>query len=243
MSWLAKINLNIVVAKIGTFKSAILLIILIATCLYCGYRVGNFFHGYQKMTMEQQKKRLDELYNKQDGQIRRINTLEVELEVERIANQKSHRLLKEIEEEHYRVKKELAFYEKVMAPEKQADGLVVDKVLFTPTGSPNHFSYEVVLVQQRIKKRYAKGNVDISFVGSFNKKPKKLTLQEVSKISEKSLKFSFKYFQIFEGELTFPEGFIPDKVKLSAVMPKSKHQAYQKIDESYPWRTVIEKFN
>ena len=62
MNWLAKINLNTVVVHLGAFRSALLLILLVATCLYSGYRIGNFYHGYQLKTLAQQKVRLDLLY-------------------------------------------------------------------------------------------------------------------------------------------------------------------------------------
>ncbi len=243
MSWLAKINLNTVVSRIGTFRSAILLLALIVTCLFCGYRVGNFFHGYQKQTMLQQKQRLDSLYDKQGEQTRRINTLEVELEVERLANHKSQKLLKEIERQHYQVKKELAFYEKVMAPEKQADGLVIDNVLISETSSPNHFRFQIALVQQKVKKRYAKGSVELSFQGSLDNKPHKLNLSKIAKLTKKQLSFNFQYFQIIQGEFTFPENFNPEKVELAAILPKSKWQAYQRVNESYSWQSVLKSFS
>jgi hypothetical protein len=243
MSWLAKINLNTVVLRLGTFRSAILILALIITCLFCGYRMGNFFHGYQKQTMQQQKERLDNLYRKQGEQTRRINTLEVELEVERLANQKSQKLLKEMEEQHYQVKKELAFYEKVMAPEKQADGLVVDNLVISATTSPNHFRFQVTLVQQKVKKRFAKGHVQLYFIGSLNNKPHKINVNKIAELSKKQLSFNFQYFQIIQGELTFPDNFRPEKVELSAILPKSKWQSYQRVDESYPWQSVIENFS
>ena len=242
MSWLAKINLNTVVLRLGTFRSAILILALIITCLFCGYRMGNFFHGYQKQTMQQQKQRLDRLYSKQGEQTRRINTLEVELEVERLANQQSQKLLKEMEAQHYQVKTELAFYEKVMAPEKQADGLVIDNVLISATTSPNHYRFQVALVQQKMKKRYAKGKIELVFVGSLNNKPHKINLTKIAELSKKQLSFNFQYFQIIQGELTFPNNFKPEKVELSAILPKSKWQSYQRVDESYPWQSVLENF-
>lgn len=242
MSWLAKINLNTVVLRLGTFRSAILILALIITCLFCGYRMGNFFHGYQKQTMQQQKQRLDSLYSKQVEQTRRINTLEVELEVERLANQQSQKLLKEMEAQHYQVKTELAFYEKVMAPEKQADGLVIDNVLISATTSPNHYRFQVALVQQKMKKRYAKGKIELVFVGSLNNKPHKINLTKIAELSKKQLSFNFQYFQIIQGELTFPNNFKPEKVELSAILPKSKWQSYQRVDESYPWQSVLENF-
>jgi len=243
MSWLAKINLNTVVARMGTFRSAILLLTLIIICLFCGYRLGNFFHGYQKQTMQQQKQRLDDLYGKHVEQTKRINTLEVELEVERLASQQSQAMLKTIEQAHYQVKKELAFYEKVMAPEKQADGLVIESLTISPTASPNHFRFQAALVQQTVKKRYVKGHIELSFVGSLNNKPNKVSISKISTLSKKDLTFSFKYFQIIEGEFTFPDNFIAEKLELSAILPKNKWQEPHRVDENYLWQNVLEHYS
>ena len=239
MNWLAKINLTVVAERLGPFKSAILLLVLIFTCLFSGYRIGNFFHGYQIQTLAEQKQRLDNLYIKQMEQVRRIHTLEVELEVERLANQESLNLLKNMETEHYQVKKELAFYEKVMAPEKQADGLVLDDVSVWPTESPNHYRFQVTLVQQLLRKRFAKGYVQIVLEGSLNNKPHKLALSKISPQTKKDLSFSFQYFQILEGEFTLPEGFTAESLDVAIILPKGKWQKYKRIDESMIWRDVV----
>ena len=86
MKWLAKINLRVVIERIGAFKSAIFLLTLIAICLFSGYRLGNYYHHFQVTSLEQQKQRLDQLYQQQEQHIERIHTLEVELTVEQIAN-------------------------------------------------------------------------------------------------------------------------------------------------------------
>ena len=239
MNWLAKINLNTVVNRLGPFQSALLLIALIVTCLYSGYRIGNFYHAYQAQTMEEQKKRLDTLYAKQMDQTRRIHSLEVELEVERLANQESQNLLKSIETEHYQVKKELAFYEKVVAPEKQADGLVVDDVSIWPSESANHYRFQVTLVQQILRKRFAKGHITLKFKGSMSEKPTTVELSKISAHTRKELSFSFQYFQIIEGEFTLPESFKPESVELSVILPKKKWQKYKRLDESRMWSAVL----
>jgi len=239
MNWLAKINLNTVVIRLGAFRSAILLTLLIATCIYSGYRVGNFYHGYQVTTLAQQKIRLDALYEKNVQQNSRINTLEVELEVERMSNQRSQKVLKAMESQHYQVKKELAFYEKVMAPEKTADGVAVDRMSVYPTGSPHHFRFQIVLVQQQIRKRFAKGYVSFLLTGSLDNKPNQLALSNISSSTRKDLSFSFQYFQIVEGEFTLPEGFLPEKVELSTILPKNRWQKYQRINESFMWNDLI----
>jgi hypothetical protein len=243
MSWLAKINLNVVVKRLGAFRSALLLLVLIITCLFCGYRLGNFYHNYQLQVMQQQKQRLARLYATEVEHVKRINTLEVELEVERIANQKSQNMLKNIEQVHYQVKKDLAFYEKVMAPEKEADGIVIDELLISATQSPNHYRFQLALVQQQVKRRYAKGFVELTFFGSLNEQPSKLVLSKISNLTKKELSFSFKYFQIIEGEFTFPENFKPEKVELSTILPKNRWQKYHKLDASYLWSSVTKNLS
>jgi len=235
MNWLAKINFIVVIQRFGPYRSALLLVAAVGLCLYSGYRIGNYYHGHQIKTLGEQKQRLDSFYQQQNNQARRINTLEVELEVERLANQKSLTTLKAMEISHYKVKKELAFYEKVMAPEKQADGLVIDNIVVIPTESPNHYRFQVVLVQQRLKKRYAKGYVELNFVGSLDNKPKKIKLSEVSTLTQKELAFSFQYFQLLDGEFTLPEGFVVEQIEVSAILSKSKWQKYHRLDKSYAW--------
>ncbi|MGL1956542.1 MAG: hypothetical protein OCD00_04430 [Colwellia sp.] len=235
MNWLAKINLTIVAERLGPLRSALFLLILIGLCLFTGYRLGNYYHGFQVETLEQQKIRLDELYANQARQVARIHTLEVELAVESLANQGSQTTLKKMENAHYQVKKQLAFYEKVMAPEKEADGLVIDNMKILATQSPNHYRFQVVLVQQQLKKRYAKGFIELSFIGSLDDKPEQLTLANVSSLTRKELSFSFKYFQVVEGEFTLPEKFVPEKIVLSATLPKGKWQKYHKLDKSQTW--------
>jgi len=235
MNWLAKINLTVVTERLGPFKSALFLLTLIVLCLFIGYRLGNFYHNFQSTTLDQQKTRLEQLYQQQASQVERIHTLEVDLAVEQLASQNAQATLKEISLEHYQVKKELAFYEKVMAPEKEADGLVIDNLKITASQSPNHYNFQVVLVQQQLKKRYAKGYVDLVVIGSLANKPSQLKLSDVSSISRKELSFSFKYFQVIEGSFTLPENFIPEKIQLSAILTKSKWQKYQKLNKTQSW--------
>ncbi|MFT5756548.1 MAG: hypothetical protein ACI9LM_001267 [Alteromonadaceae bacterium] len=240
MNWLAKINLNVVVHRLGVFRSSLLLVLLIITCVFCGYRLGNFFHGYQIQAITEYKNRLEILYQQQVDQVKRLNTLEVELEVERLANQRSLNLLKNMETEHYQVKKELAFYEKIMAPEKQVDGVVIDDVSITPTTSSSHYRFQVALVQQLLRKRFVKGYIEISLTGSLENKPSTIKLSNISSLTKNDLSFSFQYFQIIEGEFTLPENFIPEQINVSTVLPKNKWQKYHRLEESYSWAKIIQ---
>jgi hypothetical protein len=236
MNWLAKINLTVVFERLGPFKSALFLIALIVLCLFTGYRVGNFYHNFQTITLAQQKNRLEQLYEEQIRQVERINTLEVELAVEQLANQNAQTTLEEMAAEHYQVKKQLGFYEKVMAPEKGANGVVIDGIKITPSKSPNHYHFQITLVQQQLKKRYAKGYVDLEITGSSQNTPTTLLLSDISSVIKKDLSFSFKYFQVISGNFNLPNDFFPENVHVSAILTKSKWQRYQKLNETISWR-------
>jgi len=235
MNWLAKINLKSIFLRLGTFKSALLVLIFCSLFLYIGYRVGNFYHSYQQDAIAQQHSRLQLLYQEQEKYIDKINTLEIELEIEKLANQKSIAMLHKIEADHFKVKKELGFYEKVMAPEKQAEGVVIDNLTIYPTNSKNHYRFQLVLVQQNKKKRYAKGYVTLAALGSLNDKPTKLELIKINKKNKAKFSFNFQYFQMIEGEFSLPKNFKPEQLISAAILPKSKWQKYHKLEKTYPW--------
>jgi len=236
MNWLAKINLRIVVQRLGAFKSALFLLVLISLCLFTGYRLGNYYHHSQTTNLEQQQVRLEQLYQQQEFYVERVHSLEVELAVEQLANQQAQAMLKKEALQFVEIKKQLAFYEKIMAPEKQAGSLVVDEVKIVATNTPNLYRFQVTLVQQRLKRRYTKGFIDLNFVGSLDQKPNRIKLSEVSSAVKKDLSFSFQYFQIISGEFTLPENFIAETLALTVNIAKSRSQKKMQFEQVLPWQ-------
>tara|TARA_B110000881_G_C18540847_1_gene498472 strand:+ start:233 stop:988 length:756 start_codon:yes stop_codon:yes gene_type:complete len=241
MNWLAKINLPLVIQRFGPYRSALLIVAMIAACWFVGYRMGNYYHGYQVQTLKEQKVRLDDLYATINETSRRIQTLEIELEVERLANVNVLNDLTAMKVDHYEVKKELAFYEKVMAPEKQAAGLAIDSIKVVATESKNHYRFQIALVQQLLKKAYVKGYVNLALIGSLNGKPKRIPLSSISEMSKSERAFSFQFFQLIAGEFFLPEGFVVEQIVVIAETTKNKWQKYKRIETLYPWPYAINK--
>lgn len=239
MNWLAKINIKTVINKLGPFNSALLIVGLIGISLFTGYRLGNFFHGFQTEKINIQQQQLIQLHQKNESHESRINTLEVELEIERLANEQARALIEKIEQEHYKAKMQLAFYQKVMAPEKTADGIALDSIVIAETESAGHFRFQVTLVQQTKNKRYAKGYIDFSLVGSLHGKPKTFKLSDITLLDKEALSFSFQYFQAIEGEIDLPDGFIPEQILVQVTLPKGRWQKYNLIEETYHWADVL----
>lgn len=243
MDWIKNITLSRLHQHFGAFK----LLIFSAFAFFCvaliAYKTGNFYQKHQSKLITEQSERLDKLYLQNEQSLSRINTLTVELEIERLANQKAQQALRSLEDDHFSIKKELAFYEKIMAPEKQANGIVIDEVTIVKSASENHYRIRVVLVQQQKSKRYAKGLVEVKFVGSLNNRPATINLKSVAELKKSDLDFSFQYFQVFETEFKLSPNFIPEKIAVAAIMPKGRWQKYHRIDESYPWPDFSTKTN
>ena len=91
-------------------------------------------------------------------------------------------------------------------------------------------------MQQQLKKRYAKGYVDIIVEGSLDNKPRQLLLSDISTVTRKNMSFSFQYFQVISGDFTLPNNFVAEKIQVSAILTKSKWQKYQRLNETLPWK-------
>ncbi|KGJ99366.1 DUF6776 family protein [Thalassotalea sp. ND16A] len=235
MNWLKKITISRLHARFGAFKLLICCAALLLVVAVMSYQAGNFYQKHQNRMIAEQTERLEKLYQKNEQAISQINTLQVELAIERLANQKMQQAFRTIEDDHFSLKKELAFYEKIMAPEKQANGIIIDEVEIAATNSPNHYRIRVVLVQQQKSKRYAKGHLKVTFDGSLVNRPATVNIANISELDQKALSFSFQYFQVIEGEFTLPDDFIPEKIDVSAILPAGRWQKQHRLDETYPW--------
>ncbi|TLU64282.1 hypothetical protein FE810_11795 [Thalassotalea litorea] len=235
MNWLKKITFAGLHHRFGAFKLWIFTLITILVISQLAYRVGNFYQGHQEKIIVTQNERLERLYRLNEEQQSKINILNVELEIERLANQDAMENLDELEKQQFELKKQLAFYEKIMAPEKQAQGFVIDEVLVSPSASENHYRLKVVLVQQLKSKRFASGHIEVEFVGSLNNRPATIKLANVSELDSKKRSFNFRYFQVIEGDFNLPKGFVPEKIEVAAILPAKGQQKYRRLQESYPW--------
>lgn len=222
--------------KYGRFRVLIALIALLGGCLYSGYWFGDQSLSRHRLLVETQAERLDELYRQSDQQLQQINFLKVEMEIEKQASTHVQAKLSALHQQNFKLQKELSFYQKIMAPELGAEGLQIDSVTIEPTAAERIFHYKVVLVQTRKDKRYAKGHIEFKIKGSLDNQSKTLDIKTlVAGLDKKALKFSFQYFKIFEGDMILPEGFAPQTILISAILPTGKWQKYERLDRQYPF--------
>lgn len=139
-----------------------------------------------------------------------------------ISFQKEIRLLKE----------ELVFYRGIVSPSTVKYGVKIQEFSLSQSGTKNRFQFKTVLTKQGKSKYSIRGVLNLSVKGLVDGKTKEFNFNEISEEELKSLKYSFKYFQIFEGFISLPEGFFPEQVKIRV---KSKTKKVKSLEKNINW--------
>ncbi|WP_199610567.1 DUF6776 family protein [Flocculibacter collagenilyticus] len=230
---------NQLITQHGRFKTGLAVVCFTSACFFSGMWFGNQNATLQQNKIDAQSQRLDKLYQDIEEQLKQVNFLAVELEVEKLASEQSHKDLAALQKKIFDLRKELTFYQKVMAPELISEHLVIESLHVMPLEQANRFTFKLVLMQANKKKRYAKGHIKLAIKGKLNNKVIIYDLAELAKLSDKDKKFNFQYFQIFEGDFSLPKQFKPEELQVAVVLPKGKWQNYHRIDENVSWQNVL----
>jgi len=175
----------------------------------------------------------------------RVKTMETSLaqatmalDIERKTISEMNSTLLSLQAESLEQQLALRFYQKVMAPEYTANGVHIEKVILTQGISDRHIRFEVLIAQLEKRKRYIKGNLALEILGSFDGKPQVLNVSEMVK-SAKDLKVSFRFFQHVKSDFELPEGFMPERLKVTIKMPRQRSQKAANVTQEYPWNELI----
>ena len=221
--------------RLGRFQFLLLLVILISLVAFWGYKLGVYFEVALEKEIDQQKYRLTNLYQELNDKTRKINYLSVELEVEQKANVQIQQELLTLREELFELRRELNFYQKVVAPELVADGISVEQFDVEPTSIEGRYIFRFALVQTNNQKRYAKGYVRLKMNAIKDEKKVSFNLAELANLTNDQLKFNFHYFQYFEGEFELEHNMLPEELEVKVIRPKSRWQKYQVFTQTLEW--------
>lgn len=227
-----------IVAHIGAFKFYLLMLLLLGGAAFLGFKGGNFAFEQQNQHIAQLNNSIGNLKSENDELTKRLNILGVELEIARLANQETHDAIQEGLDNQVALKRELSFYQKVMAPELEEDGFTIDSLNIEATGSVNYYRFSLVLMQQDKRRSMVKGAVDMQLIGSLEGKPVSLDLRQLL-TQEQRLNFSFRYFEVLKGTFVLPEGFVPEQVLVASQLADAKW-GKGKLDRTFSWRDAAQ---
>ncbi|MBE1301926.1 MAG: hypothetical protein GJ680_18725 [Alteromonadaceae bacterium] len=232
-------NLEQIKRRVGAFKFYVTLIVVLSVCGYAGYSVGVRYQANLQQEIAQLTHSVENLREENNKLTRSLNILGVDLEVSRLANENSQQLIRDEMQEQVALRKELSFYQKVMAPEMEQEGFYIDSFNVEPTSSANYYRFALILMQQERRRSQVKGTLNIKLVGSQAGERKALDLSKLLSESSDNFAFSFKYFEIVRGEFTLPVDFLPEQVQVESKLKNAKW-GKRDLARTFEWQLPLE---
>lgn len=213
---------------------------LVALAVWQSYLLGEKKAGFARESADSEMRsafdQVQTLLGRNSELVEENAVLRQAAEVEKIAHAEIRRALLEAEQEVSELRQELVFYRNLMSPGDTRAGLHVEAATLGPDLLPDTYRYELVLTQVRGKNRYASGQLLVKVSGHQGSEATLLTLADVTPDGDASLKFRFKYFQTFSGQLTLPSGFKPDSIEFEAV---SAVKGLDSVSRRFDWQELI----
>ncbi|MFT4993678.1 MAG: hypothetical protein ACI965_000699 [Paraglaciecola sp.] len=232
------VRLSEVKQQWGAFQFYVVGILLFSVAIYIGFTWGNKDNLAQQQQISQLNQTLDNLQIENNSLTKKLNILGVELEVARLAENLTNQEIQQGLLREKVLRTDLGFYQQVMAPELKPKGFVIEAFYLESTLSDRHFRFELVLMQQEKIRNIVKGKIKVSILGSENGRAKTFSLHELMHEQAEPLSFSFKYFQVIEGELKMPENFEAEKILVHADIYQFKRKRGI-LDKSFDWQLAL----
>ena len=134
-------------------------------------------------------------------------------------------------------KEELVFYRGIVSPKDAALGINLQTFEVKRKSKDGIFSYKMVLTKRGESTKKITGTTKVLIRGKGKEGKQEFLLSKIDfDKSEKSAKFSFRYFQIFEGAFSLTDDFTPYEIELSIVSTTKKVKSFT---EKFSWVRVL----
>jgi cell division protein FtsB len=209
-------------------------LVLVLALFWLFFELGNAYQSYQltqlNLERETMLNRINELEARNHRLVQKNAQLQGTSKIEHDAYQVSNKTLGELQQVILAQKEELIFYQGIVSPENAALGVNLQSFEVKPRSSPNMYSYKLVLTKQGKVSKKLRGSAKIIIRGEVDGVVSELKLSNVKLENPgKATKFSFRYFQVFEGDFKLPENLIPYEVEIGISPTTKKVKSYSEI--------------
>jgi hypothetical protein len=205
------------------------------------FALGQAYQSYRLMQLDMEKatllSRIDELESRNHSLVKKNAQLDGSANIERDAYKQASKTLVKLQREILAQKEELVFYQGIVSPENAALGVNLQSFEVKRNNNQKSLGYKLVLTKQGKLNRKLKGGVKITIRGEDEGVTKELKLTDIKLENPgKATKFNFRYFQVFEGDIKFPEKFTPYEVEIG-INPTTKK--VKSFSETISWARVM----
>jgi len=188
-----------------------------------GYLLFRYAAGYAGGELDRFGRQHDEMQqqladaHKQNAALRQqLAILERSSEIDRRATLEVRNDFARLQDKMQALRKELAFYRGIISPADNKAGLTIQRFDLQRGASAGRYTYNLMLTQVKRNDKYAQGVVEIDVAGEQDGQHKVLSFDRLRVDDGKTLKFKFRYFQDFEGEIELPAEFKPKQLVIHA---------------------------
>lgn len=217
------------------FTGLLVIIALVGAMIWMSYEYGRRMAGFNSsdadLVINSQQVEIETLQSKLAEYQRQTAMLERNSKIEDDTAGELKKTLTEAQNEVLELKKELAFYKSIVAPEQGKPSLVIQTIQLKKDVAGD-FDYKIMVSQQGRNDRFARGTIEVNIEGTNQGAKQILALSDVSEDASKPMNFGMKYFQNFTGKLKLPEGFAAESM---SVKLKPKSNTLESVDEKFPW--------
>lgn len=216
---------------------ALILLIAMSIAFWAGTKsAGIPFVSKEKFANVTDKNEKIKLLEKSNNQLEHeVAFVKRSAKVELAAVEKMKEAMREKDLELLKLNQELHFYRTLYSPNVDNSAIQVKVFNLHKDLITDRFVYDLVLTSVPKKKEKASGVIGLSVDGEQQGILKRLVFEDISDISDTSLKFSFKYFQKISGSFSLPDDFEPSSVRVEVLRDKSNKEP---IVISYNWDEV-----
>lgn len=199
---------------------------LVLLLFFVMFLLGQAYQSYElsrlKLEKETMKSRIAELEHRNVSLVKKNAQLEGVSKIEHDAYNKANQSLVVLQKELLGMKEQLVFYQGIVSPEQLALGINIQSFELTKKNNLGRYNYKLVLSKRGKSNSFVKGGFNFLIKGQQGEQQKSLSLKQVKRdYQDKDIKFSFRYFQVFEGDILLPEHFEPYDIELN-IKPTTK---------------------
>lgn len=210
-----------------------LIIVLMAVMFLAGRAYQSYELGQLKLLQQTLESRIAELEQLNDSLVDKNAQLASSSRIEHDAYENANQSMVKVQKELLALKEQLVFYQGIVSPEKLSLGINIQAFELSKKNDLGLYSYKLVLTKRGKSNRYVKGTIDMAIKGQQEDKQKELPMKQVKQgYKEKDFKFTFRYFQVFEGEVLLPDNFEPYDIELRIKPATSK---IKNFTETFSW--------
>ncbi len=210
----------------------LLLIMFLIGRTYQSYELGNL-----RLEKEVMLNRIAELEQRNATLVKKNAQLKGISKIEHDAYEKANLSQVAMQKEMLEMREQLVFYQGIVSPEQLALGVNIQSFELNKKNNLGLYRYKLVLSKRGKSNKFVKGSFDFIVKGLQADQQVDLRLKQIKQeYQNKDINFSFRYFQVFEGDMLLPDQFEPYDIQLKI---KPSTRKIKPFSESISWVQAV----